>query len=382
MGIIQDKINLIKNSKIQIKNAIVYKGGDTPGSLTTYANSIRTIPTDDNSEVKIYTGHADTVGLKSIGWSDEDIEYYSKYGVNWNEEDDEYHKVPEDNISLYGILTPNNIETYKDKIVYLPKIDTGNVTSMGSMFENCYSLVAIPQLNTANVTDMSGMFGNCSSLVVIPQLNTANVTNMCSMFGYCCSLKHVPILDTTNVTDMSYMFSNCHSISVIPQLNFSSINNISNMFEYCYSLTSSPQIIISEGATIDKSSVSCEGVFDRCTSLVSIDDVFCELGWPTLSNGGSTYGGIGKTTYDLNKCFNLRNCKLYGINSDLYLNDCPFLSKESLLFIIENSFKYTVSYSNIYIHLNKNTYDKYAGNNDYDIKTALAKHKWVSLSRG
>ena len=52
------------------------------------------------------------------------------------------------------------------------------------------------------------------------------------------------------------------------------------MFEYCYSLTSSPQIIISEGATIDKSSVSCEGAFDRCT-LVSID-VFCELGWPTL----------------------------------------------------------------------------------------------------
>ena len=52
-----------------------------------------------------WTGHADIEGLKAIGWTDEDIAYYQAHGVNWNEEDDQYHKVPEDNIALYGVLT-------------------------------------------------------------------------------------------------------------------------------------------------------------------------------------------------------------------------------------------------------------------------------------
>ena len=118
-----------------------------------------------------WTGHADAEGLKAIGWTDEDIAYYQANGVNWNEEDDQYHKVSDDNKALYGVLTASNISTYKDRIVYLPKIDTSNVTSMRLMFVDCYSLVSIPLLDTSMVTDMSYMFQNCYSLV------TANLKN-------------------------------------------------------------------------------------------------------------------------------------------------------------------------------------------------------------
>ena len=155
------------------------KGGASSGGCSSSGGS--------SGEQK-WTGHADVEGLKAIGWTDEDIAYYQANGVNWNEEDDQYHKVPEDNIALYGVLTASNISTYENRIVYLPKIDTSNVTSMSSMFRNCYSLVSIPQLDTSNVTSMSSMFRNCYSLVSIPQLDTSKVPDMGNMFNYCSSL--------------------------------------------------------------------------------------------------------------------------------------------------------------------------------------------------
>ena len=120
-----------------------------------------------------YTGHADAEGLRAIGWTDEDIAYYQENGVNWNEEDDEYHKVTDDNKALYGVLTANNISTYRERIVYLPKIDTSTVTSMYNMFQNCYSLVSIPQLDTSNVTTMTYMLYLCRSLTHVYLKNVA-----------------------------------------------------------------------------------------------------------------------------------------------------------------------------------------------------------------
>ena len=160
-----------------------------------------------------WTGHADAEGLKAIGWTDEDIAYYQANGVNWNEEDDEYHKVTDDNKALYGVLTADNISTYKDRIVYLPKIDTSGRESMYQMFYQCYSLVSIPQLDTSDVTNMSYMFGSCYSLVSIPQLDTSKVKNMSYMFNYCYSLVSIPQLDTSSVTNMSAPVNFCHSLT-------------------------------------------------------------------------------------------------------------------------------------------------------------------------
>lgn len=104
-----------------------------------FADKIRNLSTGSTGSG--WTGHADAEGLRAIGWTDEDIAYYQENGVNWNEEDDEYHKVSDDNKALYGVLTANNIQTYKDRIVYLPKIDTSATTDMYNMFSNCYSLI-------------------------------------------------------------------------------------------------------------------------------------------------------------------------------------------------------------------------------------------------
>ena len=213
MGTTTEKLQAILNSKAAIKAAIEAKGVENVGDvLSTYAAAISSIPTGSGSG---WTGHADVEGLKAIGWTDEDIAYYQQHGVNWNEEDDQYHLVPEDNKALYGVINIDNIQDYKDILVYLPKFDTTGVTSMSAMFQGCYSLVSVPLFDTSSVTSMSNMFYGCYSLVSVPLFDTSSVTSMSNMFRSCYSLVSVPLFDTSSVTSMSYMFQSCYSLAYI-----------------------------------------------------------------------------------------------------------------------------------------------------------------------
>ena len=301
-----------------------------------------------------WTGHADAEGLRAIGWTDEDIAYYQENGVNWNEEDDQYHLVSDDNKALYGVLTANNISTYKDRIVYLPKIDTSAKTSMSNMFYYCYSLVAIPQLDTQNVTDMSNMFSGCSSLVAIPHLDTAKVTSMRQMFYYCYSLAAIPQLDTQNVTDMYNMFSGCYSLVSIPQLNTANVTNMYQMFGQCYSLVSIPQL--------DTQNVTdMYQMFYGCYCLVAI---------PHLDTA-KVQGVYGM----FNSCYSLTTANLKNVKLAYQLNSATKLSKESLLYIINNE----AATSAITINLASYAYTRLA--NDADIVAALAAHPNISLAK-
>ena len=277
-----------------------------------------------------YTGHADAEGLRAIGWDDDDIAYYQEHGVNWNEEDDQYHLVSDDNKALYGVLTASNISTYKERIVYLPKIDTSSVTSMSSMFYSCYSLVSIPKLNTSKVRSMSYMFYDCYSLVSIPELDTSRVTSMSYMFDGCNSLVSIPELDTSSVTSMSSMFQNCSSLVSIPKLNTSKVTDMSYMFYGCNSLVSIPEL--------DTSRVtSMSYMFQYCSSLTHV---------------------------------NLKNAKLA-----YQLHNSALLSKESLLYLINNE----VATSAITIKLASYAYTRLA--EDADVVAALANHPNISLAK-
>ncbi len=301
-----------------------------------------------------WTGHADAEGLKAIGWTDEDIAYYQEHGVNWNAEDDEYHKVSDDNKALYGVLTANNIRTYRDRIVYLPKIDTSAKTSMMEMFYQCYSLVAIPQLDTQNVTNMINMFQYCYSLVAVPQLDTQSVTNMYGMFYQCYSLVAIPQLDTQNVTNMINMFYQCCSLASIPQLDTQSVTDISSMFSGCYSLVAVPQL--------DTQNVTNMGnMFYQCCSLASI---------PQLDTQSVT--NISSMFYN---CYSLVTANLKNVKLAYDLSKASKLSKESLLYLINNE----AATSAITIKLASYAYTRLA--EDADIVAALANHPNISLAK-
>ena len=328
MGTTADKLNKILDSKVKIKAAIEAKGVTDVGDiLANYPDKIASIQSGGGSSG--FTGHADVEGLKAIGWTDEDIEYYQTHGVNWNEEEDAYHKVPQDNIDLYGVVNATNIKEYRDRIVYLPKIDTSGITDMTDIFSNCYSLICIPQLDTSSVTSMKHMFSHCYSLICIPQLDTSSVTDMLYMFNQCHSLISIPQLDMSNVIVMNYMFASCYSLVYIPQLDTSSVTDMLRAFVSCYSLTSIAQLNV---------------------------------------------GGMSNIGYTFDYCYSIQTANLKGLKKSATLDKINLLSKESLLYIINNE---VVTKSAI-ITLSAYCYNKY--NADPDIVAALANHPNISLA--
>lgn len=53
---------------------------------------------------------------------------------------------------------------YDGELVYMPAVDTSNVTSFKYMFDSCTALTVVPQLDMSNATNIQGMF-NYDSLL-------------------------------------------------------------------------------------------------------------------------------------------------------------------------------------------------------------------------
>lgn len=327
MGTIADKASKLLDTKQQIAAAIEEKTGKPAGDVfASYPDQILQIPSGG-----AWTGHADEVGLKAIGWTDEDIAYYQKYGVNWNEEDDQYHLVPEDNKALYGVLTASNISAYKDRIVYLPKIDTSGKTDMEGLFQGCNIMVAIPMIDTSSATIMKNMFHQCYALVCIPQLSTSKSISMENIFNQCYSLSYVPVLDMSAGPVVRQMFGNCYSLQAVPALDLSKGRDFGFMYNSCYSLTFIPPIVLKTSG-----STNISNIFYKSNALV--------------------------------------HCNIKNLRDSIELDDSPLFSKESLLYMIENA----VPEEAITITLSAYSYGKF--NDDPDIVAALSAQPLVSLA--
>ena len=259
-------------SKVKVNGYTVKTASKTITENGTYNASDEDL--DGYSKVKVsinssqFTGSYDRAGLKQIGWTDEEIDYYNDNGVQWNDSEDDMFKLSSvelegddssDTRFLPKNTTKKNFQNYY-KLLALPSIDFSNLTSLFGVFTNCYSLTALPQLDTSNITSVSAAFGNCYSLETIPQLDTSKVTAMYNTFYYCYSLKTIPQLDTSKVTTMEAMFNYCYSLKTIPQLDTSKVTSMQNMFKGCYSLKTIPQLNTSKVTTMG-------AMFSGCYSL-------------------------------------------------------------------------------------------------------------------
>ena len=349
----QDKsVDIVENGILEV---VADSGFTGLGSVSVNVN----VPSSGGGETPSrpkWTGHADAEGLRAIGWTDEDIAYYQANGVNWNEEDDEYHKVTDDNKALYGVLTVDNIQTYKDRIVYLPKIDTSERTSMSSMFQTCYALISIPMLDTSNATDFSSMFKNCYSLVCVLPFDTSNAATFNSMFYGCRTLTHVPLFNSEQVANTASMYYGCFSLSDFPALDLGNVKNADAMFYNCYSAVTIPHLNIEENIP-DMTGYSANNIFYNCYALTKVS-MRCE--------GGS----INNPFYN---CYSLSILYIDGLVDSWQISNSPLLNKNSLLFMINNS-RATSS-----IKLHSYAYTRLA--NDADILAALANHPNISISK-
>lgn len=274
-----------------MKNRYLYQGwaGNTYSHKCNSQNS-------PSKPAYVWTGHVDVEGLKAIGWTDEDIECYQKNGVSWNEECDELYIVPEENIALYHTLTAENISEYKDKIVYLPKIDTSHMTNMDGMFKSFKNLLAIPLLDTSNVTSMREMFSECEKLIHIPLLDTKNVTDMYYMFSGC-DLETIPLLDTGKVTTMQGMFSGASLLHTLPKLNTSNVTNMSSMFIGSH---------IETLPSLDTKKVTDMSFWLSYNSSITLIQ---QIDMSSVTSAGDMFGN----------CSNLQHIKIKGLRTSLKL---------------------------------------------------------------
>ena len=185
-------------------------------------------------------------------------------------------------VTIYAPVNSRHLfsnSTYANRLTNLTSISFGNfntskVTSMDSMFCDCYNLTSLDlsSFDTSKVTDMGYMFYNCSSLTSlnVSNFNTSNVTYMFQMFYSCSSLTSLNVsnFNTSNVTIMSSMFLSCSKLTSLNLSNFdtSKVTHMSRMFEGCSSLTS---LNVSSFNTSNVTDMT--NMFDGCSKLTSLN---------------------------------------------------------------------------------------------------------------
>ena len=319
-------------------------------------------PQDFSDEIKgiktssFWTGHVDVEGLKAIGWDDEDIAYFQEHGVNWMEEDDEYYKVSDDNKALYGVLNWSNLSQYKDRIVYLPKIDAKGSYNWDGKFDECVNMRAMPMLlNGNNIRYADNMLRKCSSLLYILPLDLSKVGRASVFLEGSPYIRYAPAFNFIKTTRLGYCFNGCRLLKHIDITTSSLLISASYLFYTCTSL----ELIT---GILDISNVSDLRLFfynDYCLHTVV----------PTLDLGKAT-----NVSSFANGCISLRDIKIRNLPISIAFPSSLQLSKESLLFMINNE----AATSPITITLHAEAYTRLS--TDPDIVAALENHPLVSLA--
>ncbi len=319
------KNNNLTDFLTDVADAIRDKKGTTEKiNPQDFSDEIRGIKTSTS----MWTGHVDVEGLKAIGWDDDDIAYFQEHGVNWMAEDDEYYKVSDDNKALYGVLTASNIQQYKDRIVWLPKIDGEFTGYIEARFMDSVNLKGIPKLNIHDVTNGRRLFSGCRELTCLPPLDLSGATSANEFARYCHNLQYVSNINLNNTGGaFSYAFQFCLRLSYIPSLDISNMTENVAAFSNCDSL------------------IRVDGVLDvqRCTKV-------------TIDSYSLTY-------------FSVKNLKV-----NAKVSNCFLIHKSSLLYMIEHE----AATEAITITLNAYAYARLA--TDPDIVAALNNHPLVSLA--
>ena len=149
--------------------------------------------------------------------------------------------------------------------------DTGNVTSMESMFDTTYAVkIDVSGFNTSKVTTMESMFNDSQSIrsLDLSSFDTSNVTNMFWMLRSL-NLKTIDVsnFNTSKVQNMGGMFNSCHEVTKLDLTNFdtSSCTDMGGMFINCEELT---ELI----CPFDTSKVTdMYGMFSMLPKLTSLD---------------------------------------------------------------------------------------------------------------
>lgn len=139
---------------------------------------------------KKYTGSYDVEGLKTIGYTDEEIAFYNENGVTWDEEYNDGYKL------IASELAGNTTSTTR----FIPK------TKTSGSFTNYYNLLTIP--DNFSISSPSSAFSGCYSLKTIPNIRiTGTSTTATGMFKNCWTLQTFSKFDTSKFKSFTQFFN-------------------------------------------------------------------------------------------------------------------------------------------------------------------------------
>ena len=291
-----------------------------------------------------WTGHVDADGLREIGWTEDDIEYFQANGVDWMAEDDDEYIVSDYEKELYrtnairvvssktegaatytSTLISNNdpkVVEWRNTIKWMPKFTTA-VMPATINFRNFREMIGCPTFDFSKTTNASYMFARCDKLRCIPPISfTTGATatwNGEYMFYECAKIKTIPTsLNWEKCNKIAYTFGDCADLLYLPELNLPNITSLNNTFTNCQKLIGISNITTSTKLT------NTDSVFAGCRSLLTaplFDTSNCTSMKNMFSNCQSIYNiplyNTGKNvifeTFFRN-CSNLLSCPPLDFN--------------------------------------------------------------------
>ena len=203
---IADKLTYLSGTKDAIKQAIIAKGVEVTDTDTfrSYANKIEAIQaggggTGDCSVAACF----DEVGYTFVPvYIQKGLETAAQFKAAWNPAD-----------------TYINMAGYKDSMVFFPKIDASNVTSLSHSFQDS-SILVFPNIDFPSLQEDDSTFdytfNRASRLISIDFGNLGTKTfNMNNTFAYCVNLQRLHVDNGSNVKFNFgyYTFQGCKSLS-------------------------------------------------------------------------------------------------------------------------------------------------------------------------
>ena len=194
-----------------------------------------------------------------------------------------------------------------------------NITTVRSMFQNCYKLEYLPpDLAMPNVTNVVSMFISCYSLQSIPSsLTFDNVTSATNLFYHCRNMRSLPNLTMSHCTTFAsaFRFESAYITALPSTLRCSSATNIGYICRSNIGLTSTG------GAFVDGTGVLTNAMcaFYNCSALTTITG--------TLNIGGiSMWGGTSESN---------SNNSVFGMFQGSGVTHCIFTGTYTFCFNIK-----------------------------------------------
>ena len=327
MATIQENLDLLQNTKANIKQAIINKGVNVADSdaFSTYPSKISQIQTGGNinditqkySNLCYYTGN--TLPTDLIGWGNLTNGTYKCASSNLSTFNKELPSLTSGYYMFYNCL---NLTSWN--------VDLPSLISAQYMFSGCTSLQSFTS-DLSQLEDSSYMFNDCTNLTSWNN-NIPNLNNGDSMFYNCRNLTTFTS-NLSSLTNGNQMFGYTKINSW--NIDLPNLNNGSNMFSYTH---------LTNWNTPLPKLTDAQYMFSRCYDLVTYnvtDEVIENSTYMFMFDDALTAftGNLSNLTNPsnmFNGCDILENITITGtLNCNNFdLSPCPNLTVDSLMSVI------------------------------------------------